>query len=81
MKVDTSVSMTGNKAERLWGDDRCKTAVAISRKGWEKSDTVILVDGNYFPDALVGSSFIYILGSNDSVSTAVEEEREFLILR
>jgi len=105
VNVDTSVSTAGNKSERLWGDDRYKTAAAISRKGWEKSDTVILVDGNYFPDALVGSSFaylksapvlitssnelngdtkseiarlgaktVYILGSNDSVSKAVEDE-------
>lgn len=46
--------------ERLWGDNRYKTAVAISKSGWQKSDNVILVNGNNFPDALVGSSFAYL---------------------
>lgn len=95
----------GGKAERLWGNDRFKTAAVISKKGWEKADNVVLVDGNNFPDALAGSSFaylkdapilitesnalnsntkneierlgaktIYILGSYDSISRAVEDD-------
>lgn len=56
----TSTQTAGGMSNRLWGDDRYKTAAAISREGWEKSDNVVLVDGNYFPDALVGSSFAYL---------------------
>jgi putative cell wall-binding protein len=45
-----------NQAEasfnRLAGADRYQTAVAISQKGWEKSDYVILVNGYKFADAL-----------------------------
>ena len=44
---------------RLAGADRYQTAIAISKSGWTKSDNVILVDGNNYPDALVGSSYAY----------------------
>lgn len=46
--------------ERLCGDTRYKTSATISRSGWERSDNVILVNGNNFPDALVGASFAYL---------------------
>lgn len=45
--------------ERLGGDNRYETAVAISKRGWEKAEQVFLVNGNNFPDALVGSSLAY----------------------
>ena len=45
---------------RLSGDNRYKTAVAISQNGWSQSDNVILVDGNNYPDALVGTSYAYL---------------------
>jgi len=44
---------------RLAGENRYQTAVAISKSGWSKSDSVVLVSGENFPDALVGSSFAY----------------------
>lgn len=37
---------------RLAGSDRYQTAVAISQKGWKKSDCVILVKSDEFADAL-----------------------------
>ncbi|NLI91256.1 MAG: cell wall-binding repeat-containing protein [Peptococcaceae bacterium] len=37
---------------RLAGSDRYQTAVAISQKGWEKSDFVVLVKGYEFANAL-----------------------------
>src|SRR5690606_30271711 len=40
--------------DRISGDDRYKTAVAISQKGWKTADTVILATGADFPDALAG---------------------------
>lgn len=46
--------------ERLAGDSRYNTAVAISKSGWSHSDNVVLANGNNFPDALVGSSFAYL---------------------
>lgn len=61
--TDTSVIvnlMKANSKQRLSGDDRYKTAVAISKSGWQRSDNVILTSGENFPDALVGSSFAYL---------------------
>jgi putative cell wall-binding protein len=40
--------------KRIFGSSRYHTAVEISKKGWTKSDTVIIVRGDSFPDALAG---------------------------
>ncbi|AFM00240.1 cell wall-binding protein [Desulfitobacterium dehalogenans ATCC 51507] len=58
--ADTTAQLKVSETERLSGNDRYETAIAISKKGWEKSENVILVNGNNFPDALVGSSFAYL---------------------
>lgn len=39
-------------SDQLIGDDRFETAVRISREGWEKSDTVVVVNGYSIADAL-----------------------------
>ena len=49
--------------ERLAGQDRYETAVKISQKGWNNSDTVILVSGENFPDALVATPLAYKLNA------------------
>lgn len=47
-------------SERLGGDNRYETSVAISEKGWTQSDNVVLANGEIHSDALVGSSFAYL---------------------
>lgn len=47
-RVDMSVT-------RISGPSRYETAVAISKKGWDKSDLIILSRGDLFPDALAGA--------------------------
>ena len=42
--------------KRLAGASRFHTAVEISKEGWNKAETVILVRGDDFPDALTGVS-------------------------
>jgi len=42
-------------AERLFGANRIETAVAISKEGWEKADTVILACSGKYADALAGA--------------------------
>jgi len=37
---------------RLQGEDRYKTAIAISTAGWTTSENVVLATGQNFPDAL-----------------------------
>lgn len=58
--ASTSTPIRVEDTERLWGDDRYETSVALSKKGWNTSENVILVNGNHFPDALVGSSLAYL---------------------
>ncbi len=47
--------------ERINGTDRHKTAVEISKKGWEKADTVVISRGDSYPDALAGTPLAYKL--------------------
>lgn len=41
-------------ADRLAGNNRIETAVAISKKGWTSADNVVLANGLKFADALAG---------------------------
>ncbi|MGV8983498.1 cell wall-binding repeat-containing protein, partial [Clostridium sp.] len=45
-------SEAGVTSQRLWGNDRYETSVAVSKSGFTTSDTVILVRGDDFADAL-----------------------------
>lgn len=44
---------------RISGENRFDTAVEISFRGWVKSDTVVLANGQTFPDALAGGPLAY----------------------
>jgi 5'-nucleotidase / UDP-sugar diphosphatase len=46
-------------ADRISGEDRYKTAVEISQKGWGSADTVVIARGDSFPDALAGAPLAY----------------------
>lgn len=51
----TSVSITvsaASKSTRLYGKDRFKTNSAVVEDGWQKSDNVVLVNGEDYPDSL-----------------------------
>ncbi|MGM0854995.1 MAG: cell wall-binding repeat-containing protein [Bacillota bacterium] len=69
-----------NKVERISGDDRYQTAIEISKKGWESSDTVIIARGDKFPDALAGAPLAYkhdapiLLTQQGSLNAEVQEE-------
>jgi len=45
------------KEEKLIGSTRYETAIKVSKKGWETSDNVILVNGNAISDALAVTPF------------------------
>lgn len=47
------------ETSRVYGADRYATAVEISKKGWVSADTVVLVRGDNFPDALAGAPLAY----------------------
>lgn len=46
------VSAATATTQRLQGEDRYKTAIAISMVGWSTSENVVLATGENFPDAL-----------------------------
>lgn len=45
-------AQTTAETDRISGDDRYKTAVAVSQKGWNTSDYAVLARGDNFADAL-----------------------------
>ncbi|MCA0987102.1 cell wall-binding repeat-containing protein [Guptibacillus algicola] len=49
----------GKKADRTSGKDRYKTAIEVSKEGWEQSDTVVIARGDTYPDALAGAPLAY----------------------
>lgn len=67
-----AIPIKAANTERLWGDNRYKTSAAISKSGWTQSDTVILVSGENYPDALVGTSFAYLKNAPVLITTSNE---------
>lgn len=51
----TSKAYAVENKKRISGNDRYQTAIAVSQDGWKSSDTVILANGQDFPDALCAS--------------------------
>lgn len=81
--VKVKVLQDGVKGvDRLAGDDRIATAVAISKEGWEKAETVILASGVNYADALAGAPLsaaadapiLLTLNKNTGVEKAVLDE-------
>ncbi|MBU8771460.1 bifunctional 2',3'-cyclic-nucleotide 2'-phosphodiesterase/3'-nucleotidase [Cytobacillus oceanisediminis] len=46
-------------ADRLSGKDRFKTAVEVSKKGWDSSDVVVIARADDFADALAATPLAY----------------------
>ncbi|WP_242688430.1 cell wall-binding repeat-containing protein [Bacillus sp. Cs-700] len=73
-----------NKVERISGKDRYKTAIEVSKAGWEKSDTVVLARGDDYPDALAGAPLAYkydapiLLNAQNKLNAEVLEELQRL---
>lgn len=51
----TSKAYAETSAKRIYGQDRYKTAVAISNEGWKESKYVVIAYGENYPDAVVVS--------------------------
>ena len=79
----SSIEMT-QLGERLSGKDRYKTAVAISQKGWDHAETVVLARGGEFPDALAGTPLAYqydapmLLTEDNKLTDSTKKELERL---
>jgi putative cell wall-binding protein len=75
-----SIVENADAAERISGASRYHTAVEISKAGWNESNTVIIAQGEDFPDALAGGPLAYkegapiLLAKQNSLPTSTEEE-------
>lgn len=69
--------------DRISGDNRYLTAVAVSQAGWEKSDIVILARGDQYADALTGVSLAHKLEAPILLTTsnALHEAAQAEIIR
>ncbi len=72
--------------EKLRGDERYDTAVAISKKGWAtNSDTVVLVNGYSIVDGITSTPLAtsndapILLVNKDNIPTSTKNELKDLI--
>lgn len=76
----TSKAYAVENKKRISGNDRYQTAIAVSQDGWKSSDTVILANGQDFPDALCASPLArkykapILLTPSTSLDPGVESE-------
>ncbi|MBN6204939.1 S8 family serine peptidase [Ralstonia pickettii] len=52
--IHRATSADDEAVARISGDSRYKTAVELSKEGWDSADTVVLARGDNFADALAG---------------------------
>lgn len=81
-------ALTGITSVRLWGADRYKTSVNISREGWESSRYVLLATGagdDKFADALAGAPLAGALNApvllTESSSLSMDTKQEIARLK
>ena len=76
----TVVKVEPEVTDRISGSNRYLTAIAISQKGWDSADTVVLATSRNFPDALAGGPLAYkedapmLLTINDRLGTETKKE-------
>ena len=51
-RVEDTIKMMGISVTRLWGSGRVETSLAVQKALSGKSDTIVIVSGDSFPDAL-----------------------------
>lgn len=73
--------------KRLAGLDRYETAVQVSKQGWDTAETVIIVRGDDFADALAAAPLAYkynapiLLTQTDSLNTDTKKKLSVLVLQ
>ncbi|PYZ96231.1 hypothetical protein CR205_17890 [Alteribacter lacisalsi] len=83
-EADGRIYVTASDIDRIYGENRYETAVQVSQSNWDSSDTVILVRGNDYADALAGTPLAHqhgapmLLTHNDRLNEASEAEIERL---
>lgn len=59
---EPSTSGPGPETERVAGDDRVGTSIALASEGWETADRAVLASGYAFSDGVVGGPLAAALG-------------------
>lgn len=78
--VSANALAASPKTGRLEGIDRYKTAVAISKAGWESAENVVLATGENYPDALCAAPLArqldapILLTEKSQLNTDTEQE-------
>ncbi|GGN61221.1 cell wall-binding repeat-containing protein [Oceanobacillus indicireducens] len=84
VKIYRATSADDEAVSRLYGDSRYKTAVELSKDGWDSADTVVLARGDDFADALAGVPLAHkfdaplLLTQTDRYTPVTKEEIERL---
>jgi len=80
VKLQAENLAKAERVNRLEGATRYETAVEISKQGWESADTVIIVRGDDFADALAAAPLAYqydapiLLTRTDELHTSTKQE-------
>lgn len=70
--VVTELEDLGFAVERLAGDTRYETAVAVASEAVAEPELIVVSDGNTFPDALVGGSLAAFEGGVEIISDGTQ---------
>ena len=75
-----TVTSSAPAVERVAGDDRFATSVAVSRRAFDASEVAVLARGDVYADALVGAALGHplLLTQRDEVPAGVLEELQRL---
>lgn len=82
-----SIQKPSIKEEKLIGTTRYETAIEISKKGWDSSDSVVLVNSNAISDALSATPFAkqkdapILLTEKESLNKQTKEELKRLNIK
>lgn len=67
-----------SSTSRIYGESQIDTAVAVSRQGWAKADTVLIANAYQFPDALVASPLSHKLDAPVLLNSAGQLDPQVL---
>ena len=71
-EVAAEIEALGYTVERLAGDTRYETAVAVADAAVAEPGLIVVADGNTFPDALVGGSLAAFEGGVEIISNGAQ---------
>lgn len=80
MAVGTVIPASAASLDKIVGDNRYETAAMISKRAYESTDTVVLVNDSAIPDALAATPYAYavdapiLLTSKNALTSKTKDE-------